>query len=49
MPSTRSATSERPEENRQQLEEKTGTLQSANESLTGYGPSTLPLRNCVLS
>ncbi|KRX59645.1 hypothetical protein T09_11489 [Trichinella sp. T9] len=26
MPSTRSATSERPEENRQQLEEKAGTV-----------------------
>ncbi|KRY40637.1 hypothetical protein T03_16424 [Trichinella britovi] len=24
-------------------------MKSANESLTGYGPSTLPLRNCVLS
>ncbi|KRZ47688.1 hypothetical protein T02_11757 [Trichinella nativa] len=34
MPSTRSATSERPEENRQQLEEKAGTLQQ--ESLTGH-------------
>ncbi|KRX51595.1 hypothetical protein T06_4876 [Trichinella sp. T6] len=34
MPSTRSATSERPEENRQQLEEMAGTLQQ--ESLTGH-------------
>ncbi|KRX76096.1 hypothetical protein T06_12319 [Trichinella sp. T6] len=34
MPSTRSATSERPEENRQHLEEMAGTLQQ--ESLTGH-------------
>ncbi|KRX86652.1 hypothetical protein T4E_1297 [Trichinella pseudospiralis] len=37
MPSTRSITSERPEENRQQLEEKAGTLQ--NEGV-GFSLST---------
>ncbi|KRX59627.1 hypothetical protein T09_4873 [Trichinella sp. T9] len=32
MPSTRSATTERPEENRQQLEEKAGTLHKLSEN-----------------
>ncbi|KRX37317.1 hypothetical protein T05_14085, partial [Trichinella murrelli] len=41
MPSTRSATSERPEENRQQLEEKAGTLQMG--ACPGNGHSILPV------
>ncbi|KRX59680.1 Retrovirus-related Pol polyprotein from transposon [Trichinella sp. T9] len=41
MPSTRSATSERPEENRQQLEEKAGTLQMG--ACRGNGHSILPV------
>ncbi|KRX71116.1 hypothetical protein T06_8584 [Trichinella sp. T6] len=41
MPSTRSATSERPEENRQQLEEKAGTLQMG--ACLGNGHSILPV------